>query len=204
MIMKKGLGCFVIGLSAACLASCVPERNFSEDEVRLITEGGETVMRVLKTDSPEDEAFLRLKSHGLSDEMLSSEIYSLLCNRMLLTVRAPENDGVGIAGPQVGLSRRVVAVQRFDKEGEPFEFYANPEIVRHGSETAPGGEGCLSVPDLRGTVERAQEIDLKYRTLHGTDTVETVKGFTAVIFQHEIDHLDGILYTDRAVITDNE
>ncbi len=195
-------------LSAAAIltgmVSCGTAGDFTEDEVNLINDGGEDVMTVVKNDSYEDSLFLREVSKPLSDRALRSDEYALLCRRMLLTVKAPENDGVGIAGPQVGISRRVVAVQRFDKEGEPFEVYANPEIIRYGSETAPGGEGCLSVPNLRGVVERSQEIDLKYRNLRGTDTVETVKGFTAVIFQHEIDHLDGILYTDRASTLENE
>ncbi len=193
---------FALGVMFAVGACASVDRKFSDEEKKLIE--GEGVMRVLKTDSEEDLAVLRMKSKEVSDEMTASEEFGVLCERMLATVMAPENDGVGIAAPQVGILRRLVAVQRFDKAGEPFEFYVNPEIVRYGSETPPGGEGCLSVPDLRGTVERAQEIDLRYRTLHGTDTVETVSGFTAVIFQHEIDHLDGVIYTDRACVVGND
>ncbi len=173
------------------------EDAFTDVEVGLITEG-DGAMRVLKSDVPEDTVVLRSISRELTDGMIRSEYYDLLCRRMLETVTSPENDGVGIAGPQVGISRRVIAVQRFDKPGEPFEFYANPLIIRYGDETSPGGEGCLSVPSLRGVVERSTEIELQYRTLGGSDTLEIVSGFTAVIFQHEIDHLDGILYTDKA------
>ncbi len=186
-----------MALAAAAGACCSVEDVFTPEEIGLIE--GEGVMRVLKSNVPADSAVLRLESRPLTDRMLALDEYRLLCERMLATVQDPENEGVGIAAPQVGISRRLVAVQRFDREGGPFEFYVNPEIVRYGEEMAPGGEGCLSVPDMRGTVERAQEIDVRYRTLHGTDTLETVKGFTAVIFQHEIDHLDGILYTDRAL-----
>ncbi len=185
-------------------AGCSANGNFSDEELDLINEGDKDVMRVLKMDAPEDTVLLRMKSIDVPDKVIQSDEYELLCDRMLKTVQAPENDGVGIAGPQVGILRRVVAVRRFDKKGEPFEFYANPEIIRYGSNTAPGGEGCLSVPDMRGMVERSQEIDVRYRTLSGADTVETVKGFTAVIFQHEIDHLDGIIYTDRATVTGND
>ena len=114
----------------------------------------------------------------------------------VLTVDS-EADGVGIAGPQVGISRRVVAVQRFDKEGEPFEVYPNIRITARRGEPEPGPEGCLSVPGRRGTVSRYREIDISYTAMpEGRDTVETITGFTAVIFQHECDHLDGILYTD--------
>ena len=112
----------------------------------------------------------------------------------LLSVR---DDGIGIAAPQVGILRRMIAVQRFDKPGEPFEFYLNPEIVESSAETAPGREGCLSIPGLAGTVVRAQRIVLRYRDERFAEKTETIDGFTAVIFQHETDHLDGILYTDR-------
>ncbi len=198
-----GSGCFAVMAMAVSGCSFLQD-GFTSAESELINGGDKTVMRVLKSDVQDDQAVLRVSSKELSDRMIAAEEYGLLCRRMLMTVQDPENDGVGIAAPQVGISRRLIAVQRFDKEGEPFEFFANPYIVRYGDETVPGGEGCLSVPGLRGTVERAQEVDVRYRTLHGTDTIETVSGFTAVIFQHEIDHLDGILYPDRAAAIGND
>ena len=104
---------------------------------------------------------------------------------------------MGIAGPQVGLLRRVVAVQRFDKEGEPFEVYPNIRVSDKRGPGELGGEGCLSVPGRRGEVLRSRDIDITYTSLYSyKDTTERVQGFTAVIFQHECDHLDGILYTD--------
>ncbi len=182
---------------ALMMAAAVSCNNFSAEEIALISEG-EGTMRVLKSNDAADASVLRLEAEEVSGKMMASAEYEKLCSRMLLTVQAPENDGVGIAAPQVGVSRRVVAVQRFDKEGEPFEVYANPEIVRYGAAVEPGAEGCLSVDGLRGTVSRSQEIDVRYVAADGSDVTETVKGFTAVIFQHEIDHLDGILYTDKA------
>ena len=117
---------------------------------------------------------------------------------MLATVQDPSEDGVGIAGPQVGISRRIVAVQRFDKPGEPFEVYPNIRIVATHGDLCPGPEGCLSVPGLRGDVMRWRDIDITY-SLGPRDTTERVQGFTAVIFQHECDHLDGVLYIDKVV-----
>ncbi len=187
--------CVAILFAAGCSSV---KGGFTSEELELIRTGADLDMRVLKSDDSEDLAVLRRTSEAVTDKMMTTDDFERLCERMLLTVQSPENDGVGIAAPQVGISRRLVAVQRFDKEGEPFEFYVNPEIVRFGDVTAPGSEGCLSVPSLRGIVERSQEIDVKYCTLHGTDTLETVSGFTAVIFQHEIDHLDGVLYVDKA------
>lgn len=91
----------------------------------------------------------------------------------------------------------MIAVQRFDKPGEPFEIYLNPEIVEYSAETAPGREGCLSIPGCYGEVTRAQQIVLRYRDEQFAERTERIGGFTAVIFQHEVDHLDGILYTDQ-------
>ena len=185
------------------LTSCNSGKgNFTENELSIIN-GTDSIMRVLTIDSPDDLAVLRAQSADLSTEALSSEAYSTLSSLMIATVTHPSQDGVGIAGPQVGLNRRVVAVQRFDKEGEPFEVYGNIRIVERHGEKEPGAEGCLSVPDRRGDVERWQDIEIEYDAVfsEGKVTVqparERIQGFTAVIFQHETDHLDGVLYIDR-------
>lgn len=154
-------------------------------------------MRLCRIGDRADSLFLRRKAAPLGAEELRSEYFRLLKQGMLLTVRDPADEGVGIAASQVGVSRRLIAVQRFDKPGEPFEFYLNPEIVESSAETAPGREGCLSIPGLAGRVVRAQRIVLRYRDERFAEKTETIDGFTAVIFQHETDHLDGILYTDR-------
>jgi peptide deformylase len=185
------------------LTSCNSGKgNFTEDELSIIN-GTDSIMRVLTIDRPDDLAVLRAQSEDLSSETLSSEAFVRLRSQMTATVTHPSQDGVGIAGPQVGLNRRVVAVQRFDKEGEPFEVYGNIRIVAHHGEKASGGEGCLSVPDRRGDVMRWQDIEIEYDAVfsEGKVTVqparERIQGFTAVIFQHETDHLDGVLYIDR-------
>ena len=105
---------------------------------------------------------------------------------------------MGIAAPQVGVSRNVIAVQRLDKEGEPFEVYPNIRITAFRGEREAGWEGCLSIPGRRGNVLRWRDIDISYTALASwRDTTERIQGFTAVIFQHETDHLKGILYTDK-------
>lgn len=170
-------------------------RGFSEKELELIHGSGET-MRVLTIENKEDLEILRAKSCDFPISAIESEDYRKLCSLMVATVTSPEQDGVGIAGPQVGLNRRVVAVQRFDKEGEPFEVYGNIRIKEYLGEKAPGPEGCLSVPDRREEVGRYQDIIIEYAH-DGKLVTERVSGFTAVIFQHEVDHLEGILYIDR-------
>ena len=183
--------------------------GFTETELTLIHDA-DSIMRVLTIDNEEDSAVLRAKSSDLSAEALRSDDYRRLAELMLATVTHPSQDGVGIAAPQVGLNRRVVAVQRFDKEeilpdgseGCPFEVYPNIRIVSMSETLEPGPEGCLSVPDRSGEVMRSREIVIEYADVNRLDEKdhmvrETVYGFTAVIFQHEIDHLEGVLYIDR-------
>ena len=203
--MKK---LFIICVVASAIFSCTRvETGFSQEERALIN-GADSIMRVLTIEDSLDLAVLRAVSSDMSAEALLSEDFTRLSELMVATVTHPSQDGVGIAGPQVGLNRRVVAVQRFDKEGEPFEVYPNIRIVCLSDSTAYGAEGCLSVPDLRGDVLRSQEVVVEYadmealRKADGTSQEipllrDTISGFTAVIFQHEIDHLEGILYIDR-------
>ena len=119
-----------------------------------------------------------------------------LIDDMYLTLA--EAEGVGLAAPQIGINRRVVAVQRFDKEGEPFEVYPNISIIETSGELAPGPEGCLSVPHQRQEVMRHTWVTIRYYSHEQKSVVqERIEGFTAVIFQHEVDHLGGVLYIDR-------
>ncbi|MCQ2131072.1 MAG: peptide deformylase [Bacteroidales bacterium] len=181
----------------ACSTDPYAAKPLTAEELNLIR-NGEGLMRVTTIDNEADSLLLRSKSTFFIDEDLRSEEYAILAGRMVATVTDPSQDGVGIAGPQVGILRRVVAVQRFDKEGEPFEVYPNVHIEPVGDERQIGSEGCLSVPDMRGEVERYSKIRLMYTDPVSLEPVEElVEGFTAVIFQHECDHLDGILYIDR-------
>jgi len=185
------------GLFFRIVPSCQPSSDFTRFEKDLILEQSE-VMRVLSISSVEDSLLLRGLSTDIPIEAIGKDVYRVLSAKMLSTVTSPEQNGVGIAGPQVGIFRRVVAVQRFDKEGEPFEVYPNIRIVGMRGELEYGREGCLSVPDITAEVPRYRDIDIQYTSPSTlTDTVETVLGFTAVIFQHECDHLEGILFQDR-------
>ncbi|MDD5922764.1 MAG: peptide deformylase [Eubacteriales bacterium] len=111
---------------------------------------------------------------------------------MLETMRTDQ--GVGIAGPQVGVLRRM-----FVAEPEPGRVYymINPEILsKEGSEL--DSEGCLSIPGLYGIVERPSKITMKAQDLNGDLQEYTFEGFDARVMCHEYDHLDGILFTDKA------
>ena len=92
----------------------------------------------------------------------------------------------------------MVAVQRMDKEGTPFEFYVNPTLVHLSDEKRTGREGCLSVPGWNGKVERSAWVVLQHNDPQTFELkTDTIRGFTAIIFQHETDHLDGTLYIDK-------
>ena len=193
-------------IAAAIMAFSCTGEGFTPDETALIR-SADSLMRVLTIEDSLDLKVLRAQSRDLPASALMSDEYERLCRLMTATVTHPSQDGVGIAGPQVGLNRRVVAVQRFDKEGFPFEVYPNIRIVWASDSLACGPEGCLSVPGMRGDVMRSTEIVIEYTDMERLKgrrdrcpmpvIRDTVKGFTAVIFQHETDHLDGILYTDR-------
>ena len=204
-----GIFLIVMGISLLTMVSRYrsddENAGFTKEELGIL-DRADNIMRVLTIENADDLSILRGKSTELNDEALLSEDYARLSALMIATVTHPSQDGVGIAAPQVGLNRRVVAVQRFDKEGEPFEVYPNIRIVSASDSLTIGSEGCLSVPDRSGEVERSQEIEIEYTAVPSSSenaelplsTIRvTISGFTAVIFQHEADHLDGVLYIDK-------
>ena len=196
-----GIFLIVVGIGLMAMVSRFRSEDevagFTKDELEILDKA-DSIMRVLTIENPSDLAVLRAPSRDFSSEALLSKEFDRLAELMIATVTHPSQDGVGIAGPQVGLNRRVVAVQRFDKDGEPFEIYPNISIVWKSDSLEFGPEGCLSVPDRREDVARSTEIVIEYTSIPDLLPVrDTICGFTAVIFQHEVDHLDGILYTDR-------
>ena len=187
-----------LALTAACAGPRKMQGPFEVWERTVITMNRD-VMYVFVTDDYRDSVELRRPCRDLSDEELRSDLFDMLSRKMLTTVQAPQHGGVGIAAPQVGILRRVVAVQRLDKEGEPFEIYPNLRIVELLGDTVQSREGCLSIPGRRGIVPRREGVIIAWtdpETLEPRQ--EEIHGFTAIIFQHEADHLDGILYIDRA------
>jgi len=174
------------------------EQNFDPvQRAMILSEDSLAPMRVYKINNYSDSILLRTKSENVivdsSDQVLQNFI-----SRLYRTVIDSISMGVGIAAPQVGILKNIIWVQRFDKPNLPFEVYLNPKITKYSEEKQPCLEGCLSIPGRADTTKtRAQFIDLVYDTFKSTQVSERVEGFTAVIFQHEIDHLDGILYLDH-------
>lgn len=104
-----------------------------------------------------------------------------------------ESDGVGLAAPQIGFQKRIIAVQEKDGVG----VYVNPEIVKTSPSMQEGEEGCLSVPGKFGIVERHKRIHVRAIDRHGRRVEFKLSGFPAVVWQHETDHLNGILFIDK-------
>ena len=129
-----------------------------------------------------------------------------LVDDMIETMRVAP--GVGLAAPQVNISQRLIVVEyaehedNEDMEEKPVKkklyVMLNPEIIKTSEETVPGVEGCLSVPGVVGEVERFSMIQVKGLNRHGKPMKVKVEGWLARIFQHEIDHLNGVVFPDRA------
>jgi len=181
------------------LASCSSSKNsFSNKQISLITNADSlTPMRVYKITNKKDSLLLRSKSTYVNPN-LNRIILKKFINRLYATVRDSASMGVGIAAPQVGILKNIIWVQRFDKNNLPFEVYLNPKITNYSSKTQSVKEGCLSIPNRSDMLNsRSASITIEYDTMNAEHKTETVSDFTAVVFQHEIDHLSGILYLDH-------
>ncbi len=143
------------------------------------------------------DPFLKLKAKQVTK--FDTELQTLVDN-MFETMRAAP--GVGLAAPQIGESLRLVVVEYTEDEDEnakPKKYVlVNPEIVKRSEEMITDIEGCLSLPGLAGRVERHEAVTVKAKNRFGKPLKIEAEGWLARIFQHEIDHLDGVLYIDRA------
>jgi peptide deformylase len=149
------------------------------------------------------EPVLRQRARELSREEIDSPEIQRLIDDLIETKRATH--GAGIAANQVGEPVRVAIVEveegnlRYPyKPPEPLTVMINPIVEPLGDEMIEINEGCLSVPDLRGSLQRHLGIRVRYLDRHGAEHQEVKRGLTAGTFQHEVDHLDGALFVDRA------
>ncbi len=147
------------------------------------------------------EAILGIRASEIQIHELESNWLQHLTASMQATML--ERNGVGIAAPQVYVSKRVIIVAsrpnvRYPDAPEMQSIIMmNPVITTCSEQTILGEEGCLSVPDTRGQVARAEKITVQYLNLQGQPVEIRLEGFPARIVQHEVDHLDGILFTER-------
>ena len=157
-----------------------------------------TMLQIIQPDNP----ILRGQALRVND---FGDALQTLIDDMVDTMGAA--DGVGLAAPQVAHGLRVILVQLRDDEESREKFgedagklyiVVNPKIIRRSEEMVTDVEGCLSLPGLLGDVERHESIEVTGQDRHGTPQRLTAEGWLARVFQHEIDHLDGILYIDIA------
>jgi peptide deformylase len=198
--MKNLLLLFALLFIAGCanIQQTTKDRQFSTGQTEIIMSGeSASPMKVLSVYNKKDSLLLRTKSEDVVPDA-DDAILQRLIKRMYATVNDSLTRGVGIAAPQVGILKNIIWVQRYDKSGNPFEVYLNPKIIQYTKKKLSWVEGCLSVPGRRDTTTtRSYAILLDYLKPDKTHITEMVEGFPAIIFQHETDHLNGIIYLDR-------
>ena len=146
-------------------------------------------------------SILRTKTKNVTYQTIRSKEFQNLIRQMVYTMR--RTGGVGIAAPQIGKSLRVAVMEMRPTKTRPGLVHKgpltiiNPKILRRSSSSATDWEGCLSFPGPFGRVPRARWIDVEYVNESGEKTRERFSGLWARIFQHELDHLDGVVYTER-------
>lgn len=128
-------------------------------------------------------------------EKVDDDLRALMDDMLETMYDAP---GIGLAAIQIGVPKRVIVMDIAgpDDPKAP-RYYVNPEIVWSSEETAPYEEGCLSIPDIYDEVERPARVKLKYLNYQGEEVIEDAEGLFAVCIQHEMDHLEGVLFIDH-------
>ena len=151
------------------------------------------IRRILTVDNRADHSVLKSKSAPVEsvDDALRARM-----DDMLETMYAAP--GIGLAAVQIGEPKRVIVMDLSrDPEAKAPMYLVNPEIVWKSEETLPYEEGCLSVPEIYDEVERPARVKLRYLDYHGRPVEEDCEGLFAVCIQHEMDHLEGVLFIDH-------
>ncbi len=144
---------------------------------------------------------LRKKQKRISDATLRAKPFRELVKKMFSTLHHAQ--GVGLAAPQIGKDMALAVIEikktKLRPNAAPLTktVIVNPKIISYSRVAEYDWEGCLSLKNVRGLVPRAKEITVEYKDCSGKKTVKKLKGFQARVFQHEIDHLNGVLFVDR-------
>ena len=135
-----------------------------------------------------------LKQVSQPVDQVDDELRALMDDMLETMYDAP---GIGLAAVQIGVPKRVI-VMDLSREGEDKapQYFVNPEIVWKSDDVAPYEEGCLSVPEIYDEVERPARVKLRYLNYQGEQIEEDAEGLYAVCIQHEMDHLEGVLFID--------
>ncbi|MEI6597377.1 MAG: peptide deformylase [bacterium] len=151
------------------------------------------ILKIITQPNP----ILRKKSLEISSEIIKTDDFKNLISSMVKTMI--KTDGVGLAAPQIGKNIRLTVIN--SKDG--FFCLINPKFIKKSWARELGQEGCLSIPGVFGKVKRHKKISLTYYNQDGKKTKMTAAGMMARVIQHEVDHLDGILFIDKAVEIEN-
>jgi len=155
---------------------------------------------IVQKDTPEGQV-LRISSHSIDvDTLPNDEVNQEL--KDMQEALATQHDGVALAGPQIGISKRVFVVAPIIFKDNPEEMqlvFINPTIIKSSKDKKKMEEGCLSVRGKYGKVRRSTRVTIFAYDENGDEFELSAGGLLAQIFQHEIDHLDGILFVDKAV-----
>ena len=152
-----------------------------------------SVRRILTVDNKADLAILKGKSEPVA--AVDDALRALMGDMLETMYDAP---GIGLAAVQVGEPVRVIVMDLSrDPEVKEPRYYVNPEILWRSEETLPYEEGCLSVPEIYDQVERPAKVKLRYLDFDGKVVEEDAEGLYAVCIQHEMDHLEGVLFIDH-------
>src|SRR5512140_2895004 len=136
-----------------------------------------------------------LKKVSARVDVVDDELRALMDDMLETMYAAP---GIGLAAIQIGVPKRVIVMDISRQEEEPApRYFVNPEILWASEETAPYEEGCLSVPEIYDEVERPARVKLRYLNYQGETVEEDCEGLYAVCIQHEMDHLNGVLFIDH-------
>lgn len=194
----------IILLCFATITGCTIENSMTKEEKTIVNNGdNNTPMRVLMIANQADSLFLRKTSEDVDiTNIKDNEDLQKLIDRLAATLY--KANGVGIAAPQVGVARNLFLFIRVNEPDMPIQVAINPRIINHPDEYIVfEGDGCLSIPDKSGNSMRYAWVEVEYYDREGNLIKETLSGhsrsddFTGIVFQHEFDHLKGILFTDK-------
>ncbi len=159
------------------------------------------IRRILTVDNAADQAVLKQVSTPV--EGVDDALRALMDDMLETMYDAP---GIGLAAVQIGVPKRIIVMDLGDREAETEEgaqavkkplYFVNPEIVWHSDDIVPYEEGCLSVPDIYEAVDRPSRVRIRYLNYQGEQIEEDADGLYAVCIQHEMDHLEGVLFIDH-------
>lgn len=188
----------ILSLAALVIAvSCSSKNTFSENDLKIIHTNSDSLLHIYSVENPQELEVLRTPSVNLTKEVINSEDFRILKERMLKTASAA--GAKGLAAPQVGINKAVVVIQRADKEGSPYEVYPNLFIKEVSKEMDISEETSLSIPEKKQYVDRYVVVVIQYYDIESRKVkLDTISTYESAMFQHYTDHLDGILFTDNS------